>query len=179
MMAQLRPSEEVNQTIGGIVARYARIHEMPIVFWVVPSNHEHGLLIPNDADHLAAFMRDVQSQIAKEIGLLLEWEQRFWGRRCKDLALLRAIADPFLLVSGFSNKNLRQLLADDSRFAGKTNKQRSGMITRSLRLLRDHGVLRRLPRSRRYQVTLAGHKLVTALQAALSASVEQLTEIAA
>jgi len=77
----LRPSDKVNEIIGGILARYARIHEMPIVFWVVPSNHHHGLLIPRDADHLAAFMRDVQSQIAKEIGLEIEWDQRFWGRR--------------------------------------------------------------------------------------------------
>ncbi len=77
----LRPSKEVNEILGGIIARYARIHEMPVVFWVIVSNHEHGLLIPEDADHLAAFMRDVQSQIAKEVGLLLEWDQKFWGRR--------------------------------------------------------------------------------------------------
>ena len=77
----LRPSDQVNEIIGGILARYARIHEMRVVFWVVLSGHHHGLVIPNDADHLAGFMRDVQSQIAKEIGRLHGWEHRFWGRR--------------------------------------------------------------------------------------------------
>jgi hypothetical protein len=35
----LRPSEEVNEIIRGILARYARIHEMKVIFWVVLSNH--------------------------------------------------------------------------------------------------------------------------------------------
>jgi hypothetical protein len=97
----------------------------------------------------------------------------------KDLALLNAIADPRFIIGGFCNKDLRTLLADDNRHIGKTEKQRSSMTTRSLRLLRDHGVIRRLPKSRRYQLTSRGRHLVTALQAALAASTEQLTAIAA
>jgi hypothetical protein len=97
----------------------------------------------------------------------------------KDVALLEAIADPRFTVGGFCNKDLRTLLADSERYIGKTRKQRSGMTTRSLRLLRDHGVIRRLPKSRRYQLTFHGRQLVTALQAALAASTEQLTAIAA
>lgn len=97
----------------------------------------------------------------------------------KDLALLEAIADPRFTIGGFCNKDLRLLLKDDDRYIGKTEKQRSGMTTRSLRLLRDHGVIRRLPKSRRYQLTSKGRQLVTALQAALAASTEQLTAIAA
>jgi hypothetical protein len=57
----------------------------------------------------------------------------------KDLALLTAIADPRFTVAGFRNKDIRLLLADDPRYLGKTDKQRSGMTTRSFRLLRDHG----------------------------------------
>lgn len=97
----------------------------------------------------------------------------------KDSALLTAIADPRFTVGGFRNKDLRLLLADDPGFVGKTNKQRSGKITRYLRLLRDHGVIRRLPKSRRYQLSANGRQLVTALQAALAASTEELTKIAA
>ena len=97
----------------------------------------------------------------------------------KDIALLKAIADPRFTVGGFCNKDLRQTLAYDLRYIGKTDKQRSGMTTRSLRLLRDHGVIRRLPKSRRYQLTSQGRQLVTTLQAALAASVEELTAIAA
>ena len=97
----------------------------------------------------------------------------------KDLALLKAISDPRFAVGGFCNKDLRQLLAEDPRYVGKTEKQRSGMTTRALRLLRDHGVIRRLPKSRRYQVMLKGRSLVMTLQAALAASTEELTRIAA
>jgi len=97
----------------------------------------------------------------------------------KDLALLKAIADPRFTVGGFCNKELRQLLADDPRYLGKTAKQRSGMTTRSIRLLRDHGVIRRLPKVRRYQLTALGRQLVTTLQAALAASAQELMALAA
>jgi hypothetical protein len=97
----------------------------------------------------------------------------------KDLDFLRAIADPRFTVGGFSNKQLRQLLALTARYAGKTDKQCSGITSRSIRLLRDHGVIRKLPKARRYQLTARGRQLVTVLQAALAASTEQLTEMAA
>lgn len=97
----------------------------------------------------------------------------------KDLALLKAISDPRFVVGGFCNKDLRQLLAEDPRYVGKSEKQRSGMTTRALRLLRDHGVIRRLPKSRRYLVMLKGRSLIMSLQAALAASTEELTRIAA
>ena len=97
----------------------------------------------------------------------------------KDLALLSAIADPRFAVGGFQNRHIRLALAEDSRYSGKTDRQRSGMTTRSFRLLRDHGVIKRIPRSRRYQLTANGRQLVTALLAALSASTQELTRIAA
>jgi len=97
----------------------------------------------------------------------------------KDLDLLTAIADPRFTVGGFCNKDLRDLLADNERYVGKTGKQQSGTTTRAIRLLRDHGVIRKLPKRRRYRLTSSGRQLVTALQAALAASTEELTAIAA
>jgi hypothetical protein len=97
----------------------------------------------------------------------------------KDRALLTAIADPRFTVGGLCNKDLRELLADTDRYVGKTDKQRSGMTTRSIRLLRDHGILRKLPKRCRYQLTSRGRQLVTALQAALAASTQELMAKAA
>lgn len=97
----------------------------------------------------------------------------------KDRALLTAIADPRFTIGGFCNKDLRTILANNERYIGKTQKQRSGIATRSIRMLRDHGVIRRLPKSNRYQLTSAGRQLVVALQAALAASTEELIAIAA
>ncbi len=97
----------------------------------------------------------------------------------KDRALLNAIADPRFTIAGLCNKDLRKLLAENERYVGKTEKQRSGITTRSIRLLRDHGLLRKLPKRHRYQLTPKGRQLVTALQAALAASTEELMAKAA
>jgi hypothetical protein len=135
------------------------------------------------SDHIAA------TRFSKPLGSVLATvtrRKRRGGRGVraleptgKDLALLNAVSDPRFTVGGFDNKELRQLLVDDPRYRRKTEKQRSGMTTRSLRLLRDQGIIRRFPKSRRYLVTLKGRTLVTALQAALAASTEELTRIAA
>ena len=77
----LRPSEEVNEIIRGILARYARIHEMKVIFWVCLSNHAHGILHIRDPEQLALFMRDVNREIAKKIGPLQGWHRKLWYRR--------------------------------------------------------------------------------------------------
>ena len=77
----LRPSEEVNEIIRGILARYARIHEMNVVFWVFASNHYHGILLIRDARQIALFMRDVNREIAKKSGPLQGWNRKLWYRR--------------------------------------------------------------------------------------------------
>ncbi len=115
----LRPSDEVNEIISGILARYARIHEMRVVFWVVLSGHYHGLLIPNDADHLAGFMRDVQSQIAKEIGRLHEWEHRFWGRRYDAIPIADEEAAQVARLAYLASQSAKEfLVAEISQWPG-------------------------------------------------------------
>jgi DNA-binding HxlR family transcriptional regulator len=52
-------------------------------------------------------------------------------------------------------------------------------MSRQLRLLRDHGLIRKLPHQKRYLVTHKGHELTTALNALLAASTKQLMDIAA
>ncbi len=48
---------------------------------VVLSNHYHLLLAPTDARQLAGFMAFVNSNIAREVGRLVDWNEKFWGRR--------------------------------------------------------------------------------------------------
>lgn len=97
----------------------------------------------------------------------------------KDRTLLTLIADPQFLISGCSNKVLRDRLKNDQRYRGKTEKQLSGIITRAIRLLRDHGILHKIPSRRRYRVSPEGRTLVNALTAALSASTKELAKQAA
>jgi hypothetical protein len=97
----------------------------------------------------------------------------------KDLALLEAIADPAFGISGLTNKLLRERLRNTPWGSGRTEAQLSARISRHLRLLRDHGLIRKTPNQWRYQVTPKGRQLLTALSSMLGASTQQLIEIAA
>ena len=63
--------------------------------------------------------------------------------------------------------------------AGRPDKQLSARLSRHLRLLRDHGLNRKLPNRHRYHLTDKGRQLTPALNAMLGASTEQLLDIAA
>jgi hypothetical protein len=97
----------------------------------------------------------------------------------KDRELLLSFSDPALMISGFNNKMLRKRLSDKSFGSGRTDKQLSAKISRHMKLLRVHGIIRKLPRQNRYQVTIKGMKLANALSALLAASTENLLKIAA
>ena len=69
-------------------------------------------------------------------------------------ALLQALLIHRLLPHGFTNRDLRTLIAP---LLGATAKDiTAGKMTYDLRRLRAHGLIERIPRSRRYQVTDAG-----------------------
>lgn len=97
----------------------------------------------------------------------------------KDRELLQAIADPKFRISGLTNKMLRQNLSDTRFGSARTQKQLSAKISRHLRLLRAHGIIRKLPKQNRYQLTLKGIKLTNLLNAFLAASTEQLMKMTA
>jgi len=97
----------------------------------------------------------------------------------KDRELLQSIADPKFRISGITNKMLRQGLSEKRFGSKRTDKQLSAKISRHLRLLRTHGIIRKLPKQNKYQLTLKGVKLTNLLNAFLAASTEQLMELAA
>jgi hypothetical protein len=69
-------------------------------------------------------------------------------------ALLQALLIHRLLPRGFTNRELRALIAP---LLGKTPEDiTAGKMTYDLRRLREHGLIQRIPRSRRYQVTDTG-----------------------
>jgi hypothetical protein len=94
-----------------------------------------------------------------------------------DLALLQVIVKGEYTASGFRNRDLlRELFpatstADHRRVAAR--------IGRQVRLLRAHGLVRKVPKSHRYLVTRDGHRLATAIAAIRNAPVEALAALAA
>jgi hypothetical protein len=97
----------------------------------------------------------------------------------KDRPLLQALDDPQFCISGLANRDLREKLSNANGYKDLTEKQLSAKISRQLRLLRDHGLIRKLPRQKRYILTPKGRELATALNALLAASTKQLMDIAA
>ena len=81
-------------------------------------------------------------------------------------------------LNGFRNHNLRSYLYPESEDPNE-RKRASSKISRRLRLLRTHGLIRKLPRTHRYVLTLKGRRIANAVMAASSANTDQLIEMAA
>ncbi len=97
-----------------------------------------------------------------------------------DLALLLAISRGEFKLTGFRNRDLRGLLYPTKRHADPGEIRRlSGRVSRLLRLLRAHGVIRKIQKSHRYQLTEKGTLLTAALFAARHATPKQLLRDAA
>ena len=98
----------------------------------------------------------------------------------KDRELLAAVADPTLAsLGGITNKALQRTLAGTAWAKGMTGKRLSARIGRNLRILRDHGIISKVPEQRKYYLSDKGRRLTAIIPAILSASTEQLTQHAA
>jgi hypothetical protein len=97
----------------------------------------------------------------------------------KDLEFINAVSDPCFSVSGITNKELQNKLAGTPWAKGMSGKQLSGRISRHLLLLRMHGLIRKLPKQRKYTLTDKGRTLTAAVNVAFAASVNDLLKAAA
>jgi hypothetical protein len=97
-----------------------------------------------------------------------------------DVALLKAVCRGEFATAGLRNRDLQRLLhpvrRDDSPEA---KRKLSAKIGRQLRLLRAHGLIRKVQKTHRYMLTAKGHLLAAALFAARHATTKQLLREAA
>jgi hypothetical protein len=92
-----------------------------------------------------------------------------------DLALLQAISRGEFATAGFRNRDLRPLLYPPARRASAEELRRlCARTSPRLRILRAHGVIRKIPKTHRYRLSERGQLLTAALFAAREASVKQL-----
>lgn len=97
-----------------------------------------------------------------------------------DLALLQAISRGEFATAGFRNRDIRYLLDPTSRHATpEVNRRVAAKITRRFRLLRAHGIIRKIPKTNRYTLTSRGQLLTAALFATRDANVRQMLDAAA
>lgn len=91
----------------------------------------------------------------------------------KDVELLDALAHGEFALAGFRNRDLRTRI-HTKPCSAETAKRQSARISRLLRLLRDHGLIRKVAKSYRYKLTEKGRVLVTALQEVRRAPLKHL-----
>jgi hypothetical protein len=98
----------------------------------------------------------------------------------QDVTLLKAISRGEFATAGLRNRDLRALLYPTTKIRSQAEERRlSAKVSRQLRLLRAHGLIRKVPKSHRYRLTAKGELLTAALFAARQASVKQLLALAA
>jgi len=97
-----------------------------------------------------------------------------------DLALLKAVSRGEFNINGFRNRDLRSILySQDKELSAKQKRSRSAAVTRKIRLLRAHGLIKKVHKTNRYLLTTDGSKTITVLFAALNANSDLLIKYAA
>jgi hypothetical protein len=98
-----------------------------------------------------------------------------------DAELLAAVNRGEFCINGFRNRDIRNLIfgpPSTDVAAKKEERRRAGVVTRKIRLLRTHGLIRKVPRTHRYLLTDKGREVITAVLTASAADVKKLTAAA-
>lgn len=122
-------------------------------------------------------------QLAEKVCRPAHWQ----GRRARalnplspgDARLLQAVQRGEFAIHGFRNRDLRGLLYGEPPTDVKELRRQSAAVTRQLRLLRAHGLIKKLPKTHRYILTKQGITTITALIAASQADTDKLSQLAA
>ncbi|AKJ00535.1 hypothetical protein ATI61_10458 [Archangium gephyra] len=78
----LRPSAEVNEVVGGVLAKAVQrsAGSVRLHAFTFASNHFHLLVWARGAE-LACFMQYLRANLSKKVGRLVDWRGGFWERR--------------------------------------------------------------------------------------------------
>ena len=121
-------------------------------------------------------------ELIRRLGLPKKWR----GRRVRalrpfadDRPLLEAVNRGEFALNGFRNRHLQAIFFPRAAKSPQEARRRSGWVSRKLRLLRAHGLIKKITGTHRYQLTVSGRKAITAILTALRSTVRQLTPVAA
>jgi hypothetical protein len=92
----------------------------------------------------------------------------------QDGLLLESICDAKFTITGLRNRDLVRALYGDKKHSKAQAKRLSSRVSRLLRMLRAHRLLRRVPHTNRYQLTTRGRKLAAAVTGVRNLSLGQL-----
>jgi hypothetical protein len=151
----------------------ADMHRRAQISQKINERYLHGLATVAETASLAEMTKDL-SRRASWRGRPIRALNPF---AAADVLLLESVNRGEFLIHGFRNRDLRPLL-----FPGKPPveaadaKRQSARVTRLLTLLRAHGIIAKVPKTHRYQVTNNGRSIITALLAARQADTKTLLQ---
>jgi hypothetical protein len=136
--------------------------------------------------YLEALASANDSATLEELARPLERPRLWRGKRVRalhpfqgtDCALLEAVGRGEFTLNGFRNKNLQHIFFGSSTHDAHEKRRRSAWVSRQIRILRAHGLIRKVPCENRYHVTTAGRQIITAVLAARKATVSHLSNVA-
>lgn len=83
----LHPSQQVRDTVLGVLGRAQRMYGVVIHTFVFFTNHYHMLVTVNDAKQLADFVCYINGNVARKVSSLIDWENAFWERRYRAIVV--------------------------------------------------------------------------------------------
>lgn len=121
-------------------------------------------------------------ELARPLGRPRVWK----GKRVRalrpfqgsDATLLEAVGRGEFTLNGFRNKDLQHIFFGQRTDDLREKRRRSAWVSRQIRILRAHGLIRKVPRENRYHVTSGGRPIITAILAARKATVSHLSNAA-
>lgn len=96
-----------------------------------------------------------------------------------DRSWLEAVSRGEFTLNGFRNRDLQVLFLAHAAPPREQTRRRTAWVGYRLRLLRAHGLIRKVTGTHRYQLTASGRKAIAAILTALHSTVKQLIPLAA
>jgi hypothetical protein len=137
--------------------------------------------------YLGALASVEATERLEELAERLERPTRWKGKRVRglhpfggpDSSLFQIISRGEWTVRGFRNRDLQQMLFSQPAPSVREKRRHSAWVSRRLRLLRAHHLIKKVPHENRYHLTAFGRQAVTAVLAARKATLSDLNEKAA
>lgn len=89
----LRPGPETNERIFGALGRAAEYYRVEIHAFGILSTHYHLLYSVEHALQMSRFQNHLNSNVAREVGRLHDWRDKFWARRYRSMGISDERAD--------------------------------------------------------------------------------------
>ena len=124
------------------------------------------------------------SRTVEELTLDIQKPASWGGRKVRGLrprgdhkTLFTAVNRGEFTINGLRNRNLQALLYETEPDSPAERRRRSSATSRKLRLLRAHGIIRKIARTHRYQVTDTGRAILLAVLTTARTSDHQLNQL--